>query len=115
HPDSPADYWDCQLTDNEIQSWIALCEQRDMAADPTTPDFRVVQKKRLVNNKLYHLANGSGDDDAVGTLVPVLTRSAMRSYAKQVHGELAHAGARRLLGFVKMRAWCTGLDNVVMS
>ncbi|KAJ2474827.1 hypothetical protein IWW56_005699 [Coemansia sp. RSA 2131] len=115
HPDLQADYWDCQLMDTEIQAWIELCKQHDTAADPTTPEYRVVEKKQLVNHRLYYMANMSDKDDTVGTLAPVLTCSAMCSYAKQVHSKLAHAGAHCLLGFVKMQAWCPGLDNVIMN
>ncbi|KAJ2655287.1 hypothetical protein IW148_006113 [Coemansia sp. RSA 1199] len=115
HPNLPADYWDCQLMDAEIHARIKLCKQHDTAADPTTPEYHMVEKKQLVNHQLYYMANMSGKDDTISTLVPVLTCSAMCSYAKQVHSELAHAGAHCLLGFVKMRAWCLGLDNIIMS
>ncbi|KAJ2495598.1 hypothetical protein GGH96_006334, partial [Coemansia sp. RSA 1972] len=95
----PSEYTECQQTDNEIQAWIALCMQHTEHVGELTPDYDVIEKKRLHDGILYELVNGSSLQDTVGTWVPVLSRGAASRYLKAVHEGLGHTGQTRLLNF----------------
>ncbi|KAJ2809220.1 hypothetical protein H4R20_000284 [Coemansia guatemalensis] len=95
------EFLECQETDEALQCWRQLCEQRDRTPRGVhTPNFREVEQMQVHNGVLEHLVV-SRCPGIQGTFVPMLTIDQAREFAVAVHEEIRHRGYQTTLAAIR--------------